>query len=68
MGHIAAKRLVLTGTIGEGAIQTPATIVFQQTQTYVCDEGFQKVSLVPQWVVNEPIAEGDDPMGEVVLC
>jgi len=32
-------------------------VIFQQMQAYICDEGFQEVGLVPQWVVNEPIAE-----------
>lgn len=45
-------------------------ITFQQSPSvaYVGDEGFQEVGLVPQRVVDEPIAEGDDAMGEVVLC
>lgn len=43
-------------------------ILFQQSQAYISDEGLEEVGLVPQGVVNEPIAEGHDPVGEVVLC
>lgn len=62
------QELVLMGVTGRGAISACATIRFQQTQAYICDEGLEEVGLVPQWVVDQPIAEGDNPMGEVVLC
>lgn len=48
--------------------QSKGTIPLEQSQAYVGDEGFQEVGLVPQRVMNEPIAEGHDPVGEVVLC
>lgn len=35
---------------------------------YVRNEGFQEVGFVPQRVMDEPIAERDYPVGEIVLC